>query len=110
MPLTRERHEHQVDRIQHQLDRHEDHDDVAAYQHAHRTDGEHDGPKDQVPGDRHRAHTSVRLAKTTAPTMATNNSTEVTSNASKWCVKRRSANSSVLPKAGGSGPLRPRAP
>src|SRR5262249_2052067 len=38
--LTGERDERQVDRVQHELDRHEDDDDVAAHEHADRADRE----------------------------------------------------------------------
>src|SRR3990170_1604119 len=50
--LPRERHQREVHRVQLQLDRHEDHEGVAADQHSDRADREQDGGQDQEIGDR----------------------------------------------------------
>src|SRR5580704_10883238 len=47
----REGHEREVDRVEHELDAHEDNHRVAPYQHAHGADHEQDdGERDEVPG------------------------------------------------------------
>src|SRR5689334_12431227 len=98
MQLAGERHKDQIHGVQHELDRHEDDDDVAADQHADRADAEQHGPEDQIPIDRDDRHCNVRFANTTAPMIATSNNTEVTSKANRKRVNRVCARSSVLPK------------
>src|SRR5215207_230714 len=61
--------ERQVDRVQHQLDAHEDHDGVAPDQHPGHADGEQDGREQEVGAgpDPH----DCRFPSTRAPTAAT---------------------------------------
>ncbi len=84
----RERDEGQVRGVEHQLDRHEDDDHVAADQHADGADGEETPRERKIVLDRH--HGSVRpprLASTTAPTIATSSRSEVISKDSDVTVK-----------------------
>src|SRR5581483_2440886 len=82
-----ERDERQVDRVQHDLDRQEDRDQVAAHEHPRRANGEQDGRQHQVVVERRHQRCPSRRASTTAPTIATMIRTEVTSNANAYCVK-----------------------
>src|SRR5918999_1381166 len=86
--------EHEVDRVQHQLDKHEDHDRVAAQESADRSDGEHQSREGEIEArrDAHAASSSmrsvdvstaliepIRRARTMTPTIATTRRTEVSS-------------------------------
>src|SRR5262245_47300525 len=75
---AREGDEHQVRRVQHELDAHEDRDRPAAQQHADRPQREQDARQheDEARVD----HVSFRFARRTAPTIATMSSSEITSN------------------------------
>src|SRR5207244_2554182 len=77
-----ERDERQVDGVQHDLDRQEDRDQVPAQEYARGPDREEHRRQDQIVTERSRSrhHRSSRRARTTAPTIATRISTEVTSN------------------------------
>src|SRR5436190_2585065 len=83
-----ERDEREIDRVQHDLDRQQDRDEVPAHEHACRADAEQHGREDQVvlDGSRHRCAPSLR-ASTTAPTIATRIRIDVTSNANAYSVK-----------------------
>src|SRR5690348_10052855 len=50
---VRERHEREVDGVEHQLDGHEHHQRVAAHEHADRADGEEQRADDQIGVERH---------------------------------------------------------
>ena len=52
MPHVREGDEGQVDGVEHQLDRHEDGDDVALDEERGDADGEEHGGEDEIGGDR----------------------------------------------------------
>src|SRR2546423_7650507 len=80
-----ERDERQVDGIQHDLDRQENRDQVAPHEHAGRADGEENRREHEVVIERHH-HGCSRRAITTAPTIATRMSTDVTSNANAYSV------------------------
>src|ERR1035437_854929 len=84
-----ERHKRQIHRVQHDLDRQQHRDDVAAHEHAGRPNREEHGGENQVVDEGRRRHHGFpglrgllgsRRARTTAPTMATRMRTEVTSN------------------------------
>src|SRR4051812_34717162 len=79
-----ERHERKVHGIQHDLDREQDRDQVAADEHAGRPDGEQHGRENQVFVERGHQRfppgCSSRRAISTAPTIATRMRIEVTSN------------------------------
>src|SRR6185436_12954295 len=78
--LPAERHERQVDGVQHDLDRHQQRDEVAAQKYAGRADGEQQARQHQVMADRH-GYSSLLRAITTAPTIAAMIRIDVTSNA-----------------------------
>ena len=59
-PLAREGDEGQVDRVEHELDRHEDRNNIALDQKRGDTDAEQDGAEDEVVSDRN--HGSVLLS------------------------------------------------
>src|SRR3954469_22293967 len=80
--------EGQVHGVQHDLDRQQDRDQVAAHEHTGRADAEQHPRQHEIVGQRRHAQAlggadgpPSRRASTTAPTMATRMSTEVTSNA-----------------------------
>src|SRR5687767_6810869 len=76
--------ERQVHRVQHDLDRQQNRDQVLAQEHAGRADREEDRRDDQVMTERnHDSGPSLR-ASTTAPTMATRIRIDVASNAKAW--------------------------
>src|SRR3989304_9894958 len=80
-----EGHQVQVDRVEHQLDPHQDRHRVPASQHAIQADGEEGCRKDEEPGKRDHSSPSSRaagLAMTMAPIIAASSSTEATSNGS----------------------------
>src|SRR5438876_11021209 len=97
-----ERDERQVYGIQHDLDRQQDRDHVSPDEHAGRPDREKDRGEGEVMSERRRhglasaapvrgapGPRTSRRARTTAPSIATSISTDVTSNASAYWVKRR---------------------
>src|SRR5207302_2726895 len=84
----RQRDEAQIDRVEHQLHGHEDDERVAPSEHADDADREQHRTVEQGLGDHAR---TLRLARTTAPTIATSSSTLVSSNASRWSVNRTCA-------------------
>src|SRR5688572_27075414 len=84
--LAAERDERQVDGVQHDLDRHQQRDDVAAQEHARRADGEQQAREHQVMANGHR-YSSLLRASTTAPTIAAMIRMDVTSNANMYLVK-----------------------
>src|ERR1700730_11776248 len=76
-----ERDECEVDRVEHDLDGQENRNEIAAHEDAGSADRKEDRRQQQVvAGGRHQ-RCSPRRARTTAPTIATRMSTEVTSNA-----------------------------
>src|SRR5579871_937902 len=81
LQLRRERDEVDVDRVQDQLDRHEDDDDVAPHHHAgYADDEERRGQQHVVSGCNHRVIHSSLFASTMAPIIATSSSMDATSN------------------------------
>src|SRR5581483_5815027 len=81
-----ERHEREVHRVQHDFDRQQDRDQVAADEHAGGADREQDRREHEVVVERRHQRHSSRRARTTAPTIAARISTEVTSNAKAYSV------------------------
>src|SRR5260370_8583430 len=89
VPVRGEGHERKVHAVQHQLDRHEDRDDVALDQEPEHAAPEQDSTQYQIVGERDhlypssllvpRAPASGRLASTPAPMTAIRISTDVTS-------------------------------
>src|SRR5678810_1461888 len=75
------RHEGEIDGIEHELDRHEDHEQVAAEQHAECADEEQDRAQIQIVMNSDRRHQITFLARSTTPTMATSRMSEITSKA-----------------------------
>src|SRR6266545_6159791 len=75
---ARERDEREVRRIQHQLDRHQDHDRVAPDEHTGSAD-EEQGRRDRDECAERNGHWSSRFTSTIAPTMAARRSTDATS-------------------------------
>src|SRR5260370_17553377 len=93
VPVRGEGNKRKVHAVQHQLDRHENRDDVALDQEPEHAAPEQDSTQYQIVGERDhlypssflvpRAPASGRLASTTAPMMAIRISTDVTSKGSK---------------------------
>src|SRR4051794_37037228 len=88
--------ERQVDRVEHQLDAHEQHERVASHHHAERTDSEQNGGEDHVPrgGRLHDgAHVATLILRDsrTVPTTAITRSAEVSSKANTWLENRSRA-------------------
>ena len=102
MPHVREGDEGEVDGVEHELNRHEDGDDVALDEEAGDADGEEDGGEDEVPAMGTTAvmgaYRSFR-ASTTAPRMATRMRTEVTSKGSRSSWKSTALISEMLQMA-----------
>src|SRR5262249_61669732 len=96
----RERDQVQVDGVQHQLDRHEHGQEVAAHENAQKTDRKQEKADNQVMVDRDRHQSTrsiVRLPRTTAPIMATRRKTEATSNGKRYSRYSSHETASVLP-------------
>src|ERR1700730_18338756 len=72
---AREGNEGEVGRVQHQLERHEDDDDVAAQKHARETDREKQTANDEIMAQCYHAQRSSRLLRTITPMVATKTST-----------------------------------
>src|SRR5512140_2528671 len=88
----------QVDRVQHQLDRHEHGDDVAAEYEAGHAQPKQNGAEDQIPRQRNGGGHSISFrASTTAPRMAISTSTEVASNGNRYWVNSRRPTSRGVP-------------
>src|SRR5581483_6823840 len=91
LPLRRECDKGQVHPIQHQLDRHEDRDDIPLDEKSQNSAREKDAAEQQIIGKRNHqtrplspgAGVSSRVASTTAPMMAIRTRTDVTSNGSR---------------------------
>src|SRR5262245_23185121 len=85
--VARERDEREVRGVQHELDRHEDDERVAAYEHADHADREHDRRQRDQPGERDHAPSVAARARpramTITPIMATSSTIEVTSNGNR---------------------------
>src|SRR5579884_132619 len=118
----REGHERQVGGVQHQLDAHEHHEDVAAQQQTDRADGEEQRGEHEVVVARHghRAGTSsvssagasigggrwlLRRASATPPTTAMTSSTAVSSKGQRKSVNRTRATRLTLPPRFDAPPL-----
>src|SRR6201996_2270159 len=89
MPHVRKGDEGKIDGVEHQLNRHEDADEIAFDKEGRNPDGEQHGGENEIRGDRNlcgHGYCSFR-ASTTAPRMATRIRTEVTSNGSRSLVK-----------------------
>ena len=95
--------EAEVDGVEHQLDAHEQHERVAAHEHADRADAEQHGAEHEVPrrpsatGAVEREHARLRCSSprsarrrvsTTVPATATTSSTDVSSKANTWSPNR----------------------
>src|SRR5688572_23156520 len=78
-----QRDEGEIHGVEHELDAHENDDRVAACEHADHADDEQNRGEKQ----RFLDHVTLRLARTTAPTMAARSSTLVISNASRYSRK-----------------------
>src|SRR4051794_32037029 len=89
-------HEAQVDRIEHQLDTHEEHDRVSAEEHAGHPKTEEDGGESE---SRPEQHQTFRLARTTAPTIAASSRIEVISNGIRYTWNRGAATAPTTPCA-----------
>src|SRR5690606_4566832 len=100
----------QVDRIQHQLDRHQDHDGIPAQQNAEYADYEQHGAERQVPVQRdfhairlkivdltHDAYATRLRASRTAPIVATRSRTPITSKGMAKRVNNSRASTRTLP-------------
>ncbi len=99
MPLVREGHKGKIHGVEHQLDRHEDRDEVALDQKADDAEAEQDGAQKQIPGERDFLLTVMRslgvhLFSIAVPRQRDGAedgdriSTDVTSNGSSSFVKR----------------------
>ncbi len=101
--------EGEVDGVEHQLDRHEDGDEVALDEKADNAEAEQDGAQEQIPGERNfllrryalnslgvRPFSIAWRARATDPRMATRIRTEVTSKGSSSLVKSTALRSAVL--------------
>src|SRR6185312_15779785 len=91
VPMTGKGNERKVHRIEHQLNRHENGDDVALDEERRHANGEQNRAEDQVPGQWN--HGRSLRASTTAPMMAIRTSTDVTSNGS------RNSRKSAMPRS-----------
>src|SRR6476619_632259 len=83
---ARERDQVEVDGVQHELDRHENRQEVPPDEHAQKSDREQEERNDEVvvDGDVHQSTFSAeRFPRTTAPIMATRRNTEATSKGSR---------------------------
>src|SRR5262245_14938447 len=78
--------ERQVHRVQHDLDRQKDRDQVLPQEHTGRADGKQRGRENQIVAQRNHCSPS-RRANTTAPTIATRINIDVASNANVCRVK-----------------------
>src|SRR5262245_29127 len=107
--LAPEGDEAQVHGVQHDLDRQQNRDDIASDEDAGRADRTQHRREDQVVVERWHQRGSLR-ASTTAPTMATRMSSEVTSNANAYSVKsdRPMASTELVDRPGNA--LSPPAP
>src|SRR5689334_1945914 len=79
-PLAAEGDEREVDGVEHELDRQQQGDQVAAQEHAGGTDGEQQARQDEVMANRH-DQSSLFFASTTAPTIDAMIRIDVTSKA-----------------------------
>src|SRR5687767_8973698 len=82
-PVAAECDERQVHRVQHDLDREQNRDQIPAKEHSGGADGKENRRNDQVMMQRNHDGSSLR-ARTTAPTMATRIRIDVASNANAW--------------------------
>src|SRR5439155_13970390 len=105
MPVRGKSHERKIHAIEHELDGHEDGDDVALDQRPGHAAGKQDAAEDQVVGKGDHQPSlfccsmdSGRAARTTAPIRAISTRTEVTSNGN-----RKSWNSRLAISRGGPG-------
>src|SRR5581483_1205472 len=98
---TREGDESQFDRIEHQLDRHQDYDDVAADDDPGDADGKENGAQHEIIFD-WRLHQRCLCASATAPMIATSSSTEASPNGSAKSVNRLCAMLSGPPNEAGT--------
>jgi len=84
LPLIRKGDEAQVDCVEHQLNRHEDGNDIAPEEETGNTQREQDRAQRKEPGNRNFRHQSISLrARTMAPRIAMRISTEVISKGSR---------------------------
>src|SRR5439155_572327 len=101
--LVREGDERQIDRVEHQLDAHQDDDGVAPDQDADAADGEQERGDEQEELDPH--HLTLRLAMTTAPIMAAIRRSEAASNANRYFEKSRPPTPRAAPNEESNMPL-----
>ena len=89
--------ERQVDGVQHQLDAHEDDDCVPAREHARHANEKEDAAQRKVVVQRSHGQSSLRLARTTAPTIAARMRMLTISKGKRKSVKRSLPISAVVP-------------
>src|SRR3989442_398672 len=94
--VVREGDERQVDRIEHQLDAHQDDDGVASDQHADAADREQERGDEQEELDPHQD--TFRWARTTAPTMAAIRRSDAASKANRYFEKSSPPRARAAPK------------
>src|SRR5688572_13767275 len=82
-PVAAECDERQVHRVQHDLNRQQNRDQIPAEKNSGRADGKENRRDDQVMVERNHDWSSLR-ARTTAPTIATRIRIDVASNANAW--------------------------
>src|SRR5262249_18357181 len=107
--MLTESRQRDVDRIQHDLDRHEHQDDVAAAEEADQPDRKEHGAKCDARADRDHHAPAFLLATTTAPTMAARRISEAISNGSVNRVKSACPIAERLPGEGSIAAARPAA-
>src|SRR5262249_20419776 len=99
----RKRHQVDIDRVQDQLDAHQDDDDIAPREHAHGPDQKQRRAQRQIVSGSDLHRQILFFAITTLPTTATSSSTLAISNGSRYSVNSEWATASVLPMAGVPG-------
>src|SRR5438874_1628753 len=103
VPVARERDQREVAGVEHQLEREQHDERVAADEDAERADPEQDGGDRDVPGDVRAVHQVAALRvcepRITPPTAAMSKTTEVISNASRWSTRKTRPIQAGVPKA-----------
>src|ERR1022692_3234518 len=104
MQRLRECHQVDIDRIQDQLDGHQNNDNVTPGQHAHRPDKQESGAQGDVMRCGYRVHSQIRFfAITTETTTATTSRMEAISNGSRYSLNNTSASCSEFAGGGATG-------
>src|SRR5688572_4584054 len=100
--VTGEGDERQVHRVQHQLDGHEDDQQIAAIQHTECADEKENRAQVEVMVQTDRSHQMTFLASSTTPTIATSRISEITSNGYTKSESIERPTVSMLPNSGGT--------